>query len=203
MTAAAIAPRAARLADLEAAPVLALLDLVGRSPEQLAAVQISPGPTDGRVVVEAACSAVMARLEVDGDAEHPICLPRGPLLVLRRRHPEAERLVLDQLDTGVGMRTFGPDTTVAITSPRAEPLPPLPFVPLPERPAAGDRLPLLLDPVLLGKGLGVLARLGCGTVALTVLDHPVVGAALVARPGPGSAVAGAIQLARCQLQEAS
>ena len=153
-------------------------------------------------MVEAACSAVLARLEVDGDVEHPICLPRGPLLVLRRRHPEAERLVLDQLDTGVGVRTFGADATVALTSPRAEPLPELPFVPLPERPAVGDLPPLLLDPVLLAKGLGVLARLGCETVSLTVLNHPVVGVALMARPGPCSSVGGSIQLARCQLQEA-
>lgn len=204
MGASAIAPRAARLADLPAGPVLALLELVPATPESLAALQIRPSGRDGRVLLEAAGPAAMARLELEGDCDRTIAIPRGPLALVRRRHPDAERLVVDQLEAGVGLRSFGPDSTLALCAPEAQQLPALPLVDLPERSAvaAGDGLPLLLDPLLLTRALAVLRRLGCSRVRLALLSHPVVGVALAVQPGPGCDLSGSIQLARCLPPEA-
>jgi hypothetical protein len=200
----AIAPRPERLADLPAAPVLALLDLVPSAPGALAALQIRPAEVDGRVLVEVAGSALMGRIEADGDCARPVAIPKAPLAMLRRRHPDADRLVLDQLEPGVGLRSFGADATVAITCPAAQLLPELPMVELPERPnpAAGDSLPLLLDPRLLMRALAVLHRLGCDRVRLELVSHAVVGAAVAIQPGPGCELSGSIQLARCLPPEA-
>jgi hypothetical protein len=204
MGAAEIAPRAVRLADLPASPVLALLDLVPTGPEPLAALQIRPAAADGRVLLEVAGPSLMGRIEADGDCYRPVAIPRGPLAVLRKRHPDAERLVLDQLEAGVGLRSFGPDATVAMTVAAAAALPELPLVDLPEHPlpASGDALPLLLDPQLLARTLAVLRRLGCDRVRLELLSHPLVGAAVAIHPSPGCELAGAVQLARCVLPEA-
>lgn len=199
-----IAPRAARIADLPAAPVLALLDLVPTGPEALAALQIRPAAAEGRVVLEVAGSSLLGRIEADGDCSRPVAIPRGPLAVLRKRHPNAERLVLDQLEVGLGVRSFGPDATVAVTAPEAQLLPDLPLVDLPERPhpAGGDAMPLLLDPRLVSQALGVLRRLGCDRVRLELLNHQLVGAAVAIHPAPGCELSGSIQLARCVPPEA-
>lgn len=206
MTAAELAPRAARLADLPAAPALALLDLIPRGPEPLAALQIRRGPTEGRILLEVATDSLIARIEVDGDCARPVAIPRVPLAVLRRRCGDAERLVVDVVpEPGlIGLRCFAPDSTTALSCPEAEPLPELPLVDLPESlaPAAGVDLPLLLDPVLLRRALGVLHDLGSRRVRLEPLQHQVVGAALVIHPGPGSDLSGSIQLARCLPREA-
>lgn len=203
---AGIAPRAARIADLPAAPVLALLQLVPLAPEGLAALQIRPAAAEGRVLLEVAGPSLMARIEADGDCSRAVALPRGPLVVIRKRHPDAERLVLDQLEAGVGLRSFGPDATVAISAPEAQLLPDLPLVELPEHPAAaaaaGDGLPLLLDPQLLTSALAVLRRLGCDRVRLELLNHQLVGAAVSIHPAPGRELSGSIQLARCVPPEA-
>jgi hypothetical protein len=203
-----IAPRGVRLADLPAAPVLALLDLIPRSgtPETLAALQVRRGPTEGRVLLEVATVALLARIEVDGDCGRSVAVPRAPLAVLRRRCGDAERLVIDRVpEPGlIGLRCFAPDSTVALACPEAEPLPDLPLVDLPEppTPTAGVDLPLLLDPVLLRRALKVLQDLGCNRVRLELLRHPVVGAALAVHPGPGADLSGSIQLARCLPREA-
>ena len=203
MTAVEIAPRTPRIADLEAAPVLELLALVPTEPEPLAALQIRPADTEGRVLLELASTALMARLEVDGDCSRLIALPRGPLAVLRRRHGDAERLVIDELEAGTGLRTFAADSTVAITCSQAAPLPQLPMAePSEGQPAGGDALPVWLDPALLNKALGVLVRLGTAPVELALLNHPVVGAALRIRPRQDSGLSGAIQIARCVPPEA-
>jgi hypothetical protein len=205
MAATEITPRAARIVDVEAGPVLELLSLVPRDAGHLSALQIRPSATEGRVLLEMADRAVMAQIEADGDCARPVCIPRGPLAVLRKRHPDAERLVLDQLDAGVGLRSFGPDATVAMTVPEAAALPELPLLPLPATPTRtqGAELPLLLDPVLLARSLEVLRRLGCPTVQLSLLDHAVVGAALAITPSPISSLQGSIQIARCVLPEAA
>lgn len=204
--AASIATRRPRVADLPAPVVLALLDLVPKGPEALAVLQIRPAPADGRVVVEAASHAVMAQIEVDGDCDRPIAIPRGPLAVLRKRAADAERLVLDAAPEPslIGLRAFSSDATVALSCPEAAALPALPMVELPERPAvaAGDALPLLLDPALLGRAVAVLRRLGASTVRLELLQHPVVGAAVAIAAGPGSELTGSIQIARILPQEA-
>lgn len=199
-----LACRSARLADLPAAPVLALLELVPSKPEPLAVLQIRPALTEGRVLVEIASPALMGCLELEGDCAGPVALPRAPLAVLKRRHADAERLVVDRVELGLGLRSFSRDATVALTAPEGPPLPELPLVELPENAnaAAGDQLPLLLDPALLARALLVLARLGCAPVALVPLAHPVVGAALALAPGPGSDLSGSIQLARCVPREA-
>ena len=204
MAAAGIATRSPRIADLPAAPALALLQLVPVAPEGLAVLQIRPAAAEGRVLLEVAGHALLGRIETDGDCARPIAVPRGPLAVLRKRHPDAERLVLDQLDPGVGLRSFGPDATVALTAAEGELLPQLPMVELPEAPAAaaGDGLPLLLDPQLLTRALAVLRGLGCDRVRLELLADPVVGCALVIHPGPGCDLSGSIQLARCLPREA-
>lgn len=204
MAAAGIAPRTARIADLEAGPLLELLSLVPKNAGPLSALQIRPAATDGRVLLELADRAVMARIEADGDCSRSICLPRGPLTVLRKRHPNAERLVVDQLEVGVGLRSFGPDATVAMTVAEAAALPELPLLSLPAKPSRtrGAELPLLLDPVLLCRSLEVLRRLGCSPVALEVLDHEVVGAALSLTPNQASSLTGCVQIARCVLEAA-
>lgn len=204
MAAAGIAPRTARIADLEAGPLLELLSLVPKDAGPLSALQIRPAATDGRVLLELADRAVMARIEADGDCSRSICLPRGPLTVLRKRHPNAERLVVDQLEVGVGLRSFGPDATVAMTVAEAAALPELPLLSLPAKPSRtrGAELPLLLDPVLLCRSLEVLRRLGCSPVALEVLDHEVVGAALSLTPNQASSLTGCVQIARCVLEAA-
>lgn len=201
---AGIAPRAARIADLPAAPVLALLQLVPLAPEGLAALQIRPATANGRVLLELAGPALMGRIEADGDCSRPVAIPRGPLAVLRRRHPDAERLVLDQLEVGVGLRSFGPDATVALTAAEGELLPELPLVELPEpgTPGSGDDLPLLLDPQLLISAVTVLRRLARGPVRLELLSHPVVGAAVAIHPGADGGLQGSLQLARCVPPEA-
>lgn len=91
---------------------------------------------------------------------------------------------------------------MAIGCPEAGPLPELPLLelPVPLSPSAGDALPLLLDPALLAKTLAVLSRLGINRVRIHPLSDPLVG--LVLEPGPGSELAGSLQLARCVLLEA-
>ncbi len=142
MAAAGIAPRTARIADLEAGPLLELLSLVPKDAGPLSALQIRPAATDGRVLLELADRAVMARIEADGDCSRPICIPRGPLTVLRKRHPNAERLVVDQLEVGVGLRSFGPDATVAMTVAEAAALPELPLLSLLDHEVVGAALSL-------------------------------------------------------------
>jgi hypothetical protein len=206
MPTAGIASRAARIADLPAAPVLALLELVPADPEALASLQIRPAGKEGLAQLEVASPVLMGRLEVEGDCSRPVSLPRGALAVIRRRHSDAERLVVDAVaEPGmVGLRSFGKDATVAISCPEAQPLPELPLVPLPEapRPAAGAPLPLLLDPVLLSRAIGVLHRLDCRPIRLELLGDPLVGAALAIYPAPGGDLSGALQLARCLPPEA-
>lgn len=205
MTTAGIAPRAARLADLPAPPLLALLELVPSKPEGLACLQIRPGPSEGLVEVEVAGPSVMGRLVLEGEAARPVCLPRAALVLLKRRHPDAERLVIDALEDPrhIGLRTFSACSTVAISTPEAAALPLLPLVTLaPDAPppAAGAALPLLLDPALLARALTVLHRLGSWPVRIHLLADPLVGVAL--EPGAHSDLAGGLQLARCVLLEA-
>lgn len=199
-----ITTRVARIADLPARPLLTLLELVPQGPERLASLQVRPAAAEGRVLLEVASASLMARIEADGDCARPIALPRGPLAVLRRRHPDAERLVLDQLEVGVGLRSFGPDATVALTAAEGELLPELPLVELPEpgTPGSGDDLPLLLDPQLLISAVTVLRRLARGPVRLELLSHPVVGAAVAIHPGADGGLQGSLQLARCVPPEA-
>lgn len=208
MATAELAARPTRLADLPASAVLALLDLVPRSPDGLAVLQIRPGPSEGLVVLEVAAPAAMGRLVLEGDASRPIALPRAALALLKRRHLDAQRLVVDQLEhegpCRLGLRSFGPDCTMAISCPEAAALPELPLLELPVPPSpsefAGDALPLLLDPALLAKALAVLSRLGINRVRIHPLSDRLVG--LVLEPGPGSELAGSLQLARCVLLEA-
>jgi hypothetical protein len=207
MPTAGIAPRAARIADLPAAPLLALLELVPPDPEALAALQIRPAEQEGLALLEVASPVLLGRLVVEADCSRLVALPRGALAVIRRRHADAERLVVDAVSEPgmVGLRSFGKDATLAISCPEAQPLPELPLVPLPEapRPAAGDPLPLLLDPVLLSRAIGVLHRLDCRPIRLELLGDPLVGAALAIHPAPGSDLTGSLQLARCALPEAA
>jgi hypothetical protein len=198
-----LAVRDARLADLPARPLLALLEVVPRLPESLAAVQIRPAGAEGRVLLEAVNGVVMVQIEAEGEASAPVSVPRSALGVIKRRHPDAERLVLDRLGA-VGVRSFGEAATVAFSCPMAEPLPALPLVGLPESPMpVGDSLPLLLDPVALGQGLAVLTRLGIAPVEVVPLADPLVGVALRIRGAGDLELGGSVQLARMVLMEAA
>lgn len=201
-----LAVRDARLADLPALPLLALLEVAPRSPESLAAVQIRPAGAEGRVLLEAINGVVMVQIEADGDVSAPVSVPRSALAVIKRRHPDAERLVLDRLEApgAVGVRSFGEAATVAFSCPMADPLPALPLVALPETPGAvGDAMPLLLDPVALGQALAVLTRLGVAPVEVVPLSDPLVGVALRIRGAGDLELDGSVQLARMVLMEAA
>ena len=147
----ALAQRPQRLADLPAKVAYELAKLAPSDPAGLAAVRVRPAGTEARVVVEAVSAVVVASIEADGTAVRPISLPRAALLSLRRRHPEAERLTVDDLAPLLRLRTLGTAMAVAIVCPQG---PALPTISLPapaEHPGTGR--PLLLDPGLLGRSL--------------------------------------------------
>jgi len=191
MSATALATTGPRLADLPAAPLLALAALIPAKPPGLAAVRIRP-TAGGRVVIEALANTVAAALEVEGEALQPLTLPRWALLELRRRHREAERLVIEPFGQGLRLVSLGDRAAVALACGEAAALPELPtWRPLERLPAD----PLLIDPQLLAQALAALQQAAPGPVELRWLDHPVLGLQLA--PISGEA-AGSLAVARMQ-----
>lgn len=187
-----IATGSSRLADLPAAPLLAVAGMIPAAPVGLAAVRIAPAAASGRVVIEALSNFQAVRLEVAGTATRPMHVPAWAVRELRRRHKEARRVVIEPMGP-VGLRLVSlADAigTAAVCGEVAE-LPKLPtWEPLESEPPA----PLLLDPALLAAALAGLREAAPGApIELRWLDHPVLGLELALI---GGEVAGGIALAR-------
>jgi hypothetical protein len=186
-----IATGSSRLADLPAGPLLAVAALAPARPAALAAVRIAPAAAPGRVVLEALSNFQAVRLEVAGTAARAVTVPRWALMELRRRHREADRLVIEPMGP-VGLRLVSLAEaigTAAVCGEVAE-LPELPtWEPLMGEPPG----PLLLDPALLAAALAGLREASPQPVEVRWLDHAVLGLSLELL---GGEVAGGVALAR-------
>jgi hypothetical protein len=148
-------------------------------------------------MLETLSQAVAAAIEVDGEAARAVTIPAAALLSLRRRHPEAERLTIDDQSPLLRIRSLSEGAIVALACPEADPLP---EIPLPEPRLLdrdGIRPPLLVDPLLLRQATEALRRMGCSPVRVTwVDDHPSIGLAL--EPLPVGELRGCVWICRCQ-----
>lgn len=189
--------RRPRLADLPAPPLLALAPLV---PHHRPAVMLRPISSD-RVMAEAGSGACCALLELDGQLSRPLYLPRAALITLAKRHPLAERLVIDANDDGLLLfRAINGDSSATVICSEADALVGsvatlLQAVPLL---ALGDEQQALINPQLLRKALAVLIRIsGDSPIALAMPAHDTLAVVLHARPAAGSdLIRAAIALAR-------
>lgn len=161
----ALAHRPPRLADLPAAPLLAL----AAAPWQR--LQLHPTP-HGAVVVEALGAVVALRLEITELAElaRPIALPPAALRRLRRLHPDAERLVIDTTATDglLRLRTVGPDAAAVVMATEADPLDRLPLLEAGRSPAVPVKAAALVV------AAGLLQRLGAADAVVIGLDSPTL-----------------------------
>ncbi len=193
-----IATGSSRLADLPAAPLLAVAGLAPARPAALAAVRIAPAAAAGRVVIEALSNFQAVRVVVAGTAARPVSIPRWALLELRRRHREAERVVVEpQGPVGLRLVSLAEAIGTAAVCGEVAELPELPtWEPLEGEPPG----PLLLDPALLAAALAGLREASPQPVELRWLDHPVLGVSLELL---GGEVAGCVALARMARTEAN
>jgi hypothetical protein len=193
-----LVPRRRRLLDVAAPPCLALLDLIPKTPENLAVLEIGPGDAEGRVRLRLASQFWMAELDVEGEAEKRLAIPRWALAQLARRGPDAERLVADDLSTGgIGWRVFSTSATVVLGAPQAELLPEdLPLLRLPWPAAPSTTLPVCLNPAYLKRAVTVAERLEGGHLKLVTFPRSPVGAVLLISSQDVDGVHGSIQLAR-------
>lgn len=192
-----LVPRRARLLDMAAAPCLALLDLIPKTPERFAVLDIGPGKEEGRILLRLACGFWLAELEVEGEAEQRLALPKWALAQLARRGPDAERLVADELPAGgIGWRVFSPSATVALAAPYVEGLPEeLPFLRSPWPEQAPETTPVMLNPAYLKRAVAVAEKLGASQVDLMAFPRSPVGAVLLISSKDADGVRGSIQLA--------
>lgn len=192
-----LVPRRARLLDMDAAPCLALLDLVPKTPEKLAVLEIGPGEQEGRLRIRLASSFWIAELNVEGEAEKRLAMPRWVLAQLARLGRDAERLVADELPTGgIGWRIFSQTATVAVGAPEVDPLPedlPLLRPPWPEHPHGA--VPVMLSPAYLKQAVAAAERLGGPQLDLMTFPRSLVGAVLLISSADPDGIQGSIQLA--------
>ncbi|MEY4358593.1 MAG: hypothetical protein RLZZ631_79, partial [Cyanobacteriota bacterium] len=150
--------RRPRLADLPAAPLLALVPLVPPIRPFVVLRQIA----EGRVLAEAGGGAVVAVLEVAGELTRELFLPRAGLMTLAKRHPRADRLTVDGPDPDGAplllLRALDRDSSATVICPEADPMGGsvaalLQAVPLL---ALGDEQVAMVDPQLLRQGIEVL-----------------------------------------------
>ena len=160
---ATLAHRPPRLADLPAAPLLA----VAAAPWQR--LQLHPAPS-GAVVLEALGAALALRLEITELAElaRPIALPPAALRRLRRLHPDAERLVIDATDGLLRLRTVGSDAAAVVMATEGDPLDRLPLL------EAGCSPAVPVKAAALVVAAGLLQRLGAADAVVIVLDSPTL-----------------------------
>ena len=159
---ATLAHRPPRLADLPAAPLLAL----AAAPWQ----RLQLHPTPHGAVVEALGAELALRLEITEMAElaRPIALPPAALRRLRRLHPDAERLVIDATDGLLRLRTVGSDAAAVVMATEGDPLDRLPLL------EAGCSPAVPVKAAALVVAAGLLQRLGAADVVVIGLDSPTL-----------------------------
>lgn len=187
----AIVTTAQALAEVPAAALFGLAALAPTKPAGLAAVRIRPAAAAGRVRIEALGNTIAAALEVEGLAARAVSVPRWALMEQRRRHRNAERVVIDPLGQGLRLVALAEGLAVAVACGEVAALPELPTW----APLAGPARPLLFDPALLEAALAGLREAAAGPVELRLLDHPVLGLELAPI---GEGVAGSVAVARMQ-----
>jgi hypothetical protein len=139
-----------------------------------ARLQLRPAESGAVAEVVAAETTMAARLLLpDAYVARPVAMPSQALATLQRRHPEAERLGLQDDGGMLLLRTYSNDGAAAVACVETDPLPDLPFIaPPPPR----ELLPqLLLSPAILATAAGLLQRLGCSVVEVTPLAGAVLG----------------------------
>lgn len=140
---------------------------------------------DGGVLAEAAHSdGLAARLGPlqDAEVQRPLAIPRHVLRRLRQRHPEAERVAIQQADPDIpgllALRSLSANAVSVVWFP--EPSHRLPL-PLHDRFELGmGEQSLLLAPGLLATATALLQALGAPAFELRTVVHPVVGLELCA-----------------------
>lgn len=199
----ALARRRPRIADVPAAPVLAVLPLVPAKGPRTYVHLRGAGP--GRVLIEAGGGAVIAAIEARGELVREVALPRSALLMLARRHGCAERLTVDgaREDDPPGsllLRTLDATSAASVACVEAEAQPGTVASLLKDRPLlAGDERACLLNMQLLALAASTLRRLCPGAPTSCAMPrHDLIGAVLTATPDPdGDVVSAAVALARC------
>lgn len=198
----ALARRRPRLADLPAAPLLALLPLVpAKGPRAYAHLRAAGA---GRVLIEAGGGALVGCVEVRGELAREVAIPRAALALLQRRHPGAHRLTVDgALPDGppgaLLLRTLDSTSAASVSCVEAEPQrgtvsdllkdPPL---------LAGDERSCMLNTALLSQAADTMRRLCPGAADAEMPKHDLLALLLRGRPDPDGDVVGAcIALARC------
>lgn len=192
--------RRPRLADLPWQPLRPLVPLLVPSRPALVLRPIC----DGLVMAEAGGGACCAVLELAGELSRELYLSRAGLTTLARRHPRAERLVIDGPDPDGAdlllLRAIDADSAATVICLEADALGGsvaslLAAVPVL---ALGDGQQALIDPQLLRKALEVMRRIsGGGPVDLSVANHDTLAMLVKARPAPDSdLIRGCIAVAR-------
>ena len=192
----ALASPRRKLLETAAAPCLALLDLVPRKPESHAVLEIHPSPVAGRVQLRVACRFWMAQLEVAGEVEERLSIPRTALAMLARRGPDAEWLVAEELSPhSIAWRTFSLGASVAVASPMGPLLPELPLLSPPWPESEPGSPPAMLSPANLRVALKVVEQLGQTSLEVVTLPQSLVGAVLLISSPEPDGPQGSIQLA--------
>lgn len=185
-----------RVLDAPAGPLLSLVPLLPVS-GGLALVDVRPGP-DGRCLARFATLQVVGELRLpDATAEGLTTVPASVLRSMLRRHRDAVRIAGDLLPSGsMVWRSLSEQTALSLQAPSPDPLPSV----MVDR-TIGDALdgyPLLFDPRVLGRVMGVAQALTRDVVRLLpVWDGGPAGIELSFDATEPDAVSGWFRVARC------
>jgi len=198
----ALARRRPRLADLPAAPLLALLPLVPKAGPR-AYLHVRPAG-DGRVIVEGGGGPLVGVIELRGTVVRELALPRAGMALLARRHPRAERLAVDgALPDGpalLRLAALDADSSATVLAPEAELQPGTVSALLEDPPLwAGDERACFLNLKLLSQAADTMRSLCPGALYSAAMPkHDLLGCLLRAElDGDGDVVSACIALARC------
>lgn len=173
-----------RVADIPAAPLMAVAQLLPARPVDLAVVRLRPAG-GGRVWIEAIAHYMAVSLLLQGSVDRSaLYLPRWAVMAQRRRHPDAERMIVEEMGAGFRLVSISDRAAVAVAMGEGPEIPAIPEPP----DLRGPVDPTLLDPDLLAAAVAAMRTAAPGALEVVPLDHPVL--AWAVRPGTCEDVAG-------------
>jgi len=145
------------------------------------------------VLVEAGNGAIVAALEVEGELERPLALPRAALAILRRRHPTADRLAIDgPAADGPGLlRLTALDqcSSASVLAPEADLIAALGADLLdPPLQRLGEAKGTMLDPVLVAMAVEAMRRVCPGPALVALANDELLGFLVHGCPVAGDGV---------------